>query len=243
MKKSILTLGLLLPMVAAAQQPTEPGWPQPVQNDRAFGYAVLNQNELRTGNGRSTYRWSGEAWYGGNINRAWFKTEGNLSTDTGTLEDGEVQALYARAISPYFNLQTGLRYDLKPSPSRGWAVFGVEGLAPLYFEVGAYGFVSDSGNYAARLEGHYDLRLTQRLVLQPQLELNAYSRSDAARGVGAGLSDMDAGLRLRYEIRRQFAPYIGVAYERKFGATANFARQAGEPVDDLRFVAGIRLWY
>ena len=234
---------VLLPLSALAQQPTEPGWPQPMHNDRAFGYAILNQNELRTGNGRGTYRWEGEGWYGGNINRAWFKSEGNLSTATGALDEGEVQALYSRAVSPFFNLQTGLRYDFKPSPSRGWAAFGVEGLAPLYFEVGAFGFVSDSGNYAARLEGHYDLRLTQRLVLQPQVELNAYSKSDAGRGVGAGLSDLDAGLRLRYEIRREFAPYIGVAYQKKFGTTADYARQAGDSVEDLRVVAGIRLWY
>jgi copper resistance protein B len=239
----ILVLGWLPSMGAAGQQPMQPGWPPPVENDRSFGFAVLDQNELRTGDGRNTYRWEGEGWYGGNIDRVWFKTEGDLSTDSGRLEEGELQALYSHAISPFFDLQAGVRYDFEPAPSRGWAAFSVEGLAPLFFEVDASGFISDAGHYAARLEGYYDLLLTQRLVLQPQVEANFYSKSDARRGIGAGLSDLDAGLRLRYEIRREFAPYIGLAYQKSFGSTADFARQAGASVEDLRFVAGIRVWY
>lgn len=240
----LATAGLSVASLAQAQQkPTQPGWPQPVENNRAFGYAALNQNELRTGNGNSTYRWEGEGWYGGNVNRAWFKAEGNLDTDTGALDEAETQALYSRAISRYFNVQAGARYDFKPAPSRGWATFGVEGLAPLYWEIGAFGFVSDNGHYAARVEGYYDMYITQRLALQPQFEVNLYSKSDRRSGIGAGLSDIDTGLRLRYEIRRQFAPYIGVAYEKKYGQTASFARAEGASVEDFRFVAGIRVWY
>ena len=238
-----IALGTLLPAVVSAQQPTEPGWPQPMNNDRSFGYAILNQNELRTGDGHNTYRWAGEGWYGGNINRAWFKTEGNVSADTGAVDEGEVQGLYSRAISAFFDLQAGVRYDFKPSPSRGWAAFGVQGLAPLMFEVNAFAFVSDGGNYAARVEGHYDLRLTQRFVLQPQLEANFYSRNDPQRAIGAGISDIDTGIRLRYEFRREIAPYIGIAYQTKFGRTADYARDEGVSVDELRFVAGLRLWY
>jgi copper resistance protein B len=243
-----LAIGLMLVLLAAAaaeagQQPSQPGWPQVMNNDRWYGYGILNQNELRLGDGQSSYRWDGEGWYGGNLNRAWFKTEGNLGLRTGTLEEAEVQALYSRAISPFFNLQTGLRYDFDPAPSRTYVVFGVEGLAPMFIEVGAYAFFSDGGHYAARLEADYDLWLTQRLVLQPQIEMNFSSRNDPARGIGSGLSDLDAGLRLRYEIRRQFAPYIGIAEQRVFGRTADFARTRGASTAALQFVTGLRLWY
>jgi copper resistance protein B len=239
-----LMLVSLLPMAGrAGQQPTQPGWPQPVNNDRWFGYGILNQNEIRTGQGQSIYRWDGEGWYGGNLNRAWFKTEGSLGLHTGTFSEAEAQTLYSRAISPFFNLQGGVRYDFNPAPSRLYGVFGVEGLAPMFIEVGAFGFVSDGGHYSARLEGDYDMRLTQRLVLQPQAEINFYSASEPGRGIGSGLSDLDCGLRLRYEIRRQFAPYIGVTYETRFGQTADLARARGVSVGRIRFVVGVRIWF
>lgn len=239
-----LMIASLLPVAArAGQKPTEPGWPQPVANDRFFGYGILNQNEIRTGQGQSIYRWDGEGWYGDNVNRTWLKSEGSLGWNTGAFEEAEVQALYSRAISPFFNLQTGLRYDFNPAPARLYGVFGVEGLAPMFIDIGAFVFVSDGGHYSARLEGHYDMRLTQRLILQPQLELNFYSTSERDRGIGSGLSDLDSGLRLRYEISRQLAPYIGVTYESKFGQTAGLARASGDRVNALRFVAGIRVWF
>lgn len=239
-----LILTCLLPAVAwAGQQPTEPGWPQPVENNRWFGYGILNQNEVRSGEGQSTYRWDGEAWYGDNPNRAWVKTEGSLGLDSGTLDEAEVQALYSRAISPFFNLQAGARYDFEPSPGRAYAAFGVEGLAPQFIEMGVFGFVSDGGHYAARLEASYDMRLTQRLILQPQFEADFYSTSERDRGIGSGLSELDSGLRLRYEIRREIAPYVGVTYQSKFGQTADFARANGESVGAVRFVAGLRVWF
>ena len=225
------------------QQPTQPGWPQPMHNNPMLSYAALNQNELRTGNGSSTYRWAAEGWYGGNLNRAWFKTEGNLDADSGRLDDAQLQALYSRAVSRYFDLQAGLRYDFQPAPSRGWAVVGVQGLAPYFFELGAHLFVSNAGNYAARLETSYDLLITQRLILRPQAEINFYAKGDARRGIGAGLSDLDAGLRLRYEWRRKLAPYVGLSYERRYVQSAEFARQDGGTAEDLRAIAGIRLWF
>lgn len=235
---------LSLPVIAyAGQQPTEPGWPQPMNNNRLFGYGILDQNELRTGTGQSLYRWEGEGWYGGNLNRAWFKTEGSLGLNNGMFDEAEAQALYSRAISRYFNLQSGVRYDFNPAPSRLYGTIGVEGLAPLYFDTGAYIFISDGGHYAARLEGHYDLRLTQRLVLQPQGEVNFYTASERDRGIGSGLSDLDAGLRLRYEIRREIAPYIGVVYAEKFGQTAEFARAQGESTGGFQFIVGLRIWF
>jgi copper resistance protein B len=238
-----LTLTALLTNIAQAQQqPTQPGWPQAMHNDVLLGYASLDQNELRTGDGQSTYRWDGEGWYGGNLNRAWVKAEGNLDTDTGTLEDAEAQLLYSHAVSTFFDLQAGVRQDFAPGPSRDWAVFGVEGLALFFWNIGAFAFVDDDGHAGARFQGYYDLLLTQRLILQPQFELNAYSRSDPRRRIGAGFSDVDTGLRLRYEIRREFAPYIGVTYENSYGQTAGFARAHGAPIEQVRFVAGVRAW-
>jgi len=236
-------VALLLPITAFAQQkPTEPGWPQPMNTNPLLGYAILNQNEIRIGNGTTTYRWDGEGWYGGNVNRAWFTSEGKLDTRTGALDDTEVQALYSRAISPFFDLQAGGRYDFGNMPGQSWAVVGVEGLAPYFFELGAHAFVNGNGHLAARIDGSYDLLLTQRLVLQPQFEVNFYSKQDARRGTGSGLSDIDTGLRLRYEITRQFAPYIGVTYEGRYGGTADLAHAAGERTDDVRLTIGIRLW-
>ncbi len=231
-----------VPVAAFAQHPTEPAWPNTMNNDPFVGYAILNQNEIRTGNGTTTYRWDGEGWYGGNINRAWFKTEGNLDARTGALDDTEVQTFYSRAISPFFNLQAGARYDFGNIPGQGWAIFGVEALAPFFFDVGAHTFISSDGHLGARLDGSYDLYVTQRFMLQPQIEMNFYGKRDARRGTGSGLSDIDTGLRLRYEVTREFAPYVGVAYEGKFGGSAALARAAGEPTGSVRLTLGIRLW-
>lgn len=236
-----VTLTLLLPVAAQAQQqPTEPGWPQPMDSDGAYGYALLNQNELRFGDSTS-YRWDGEGWYGGDLDRLWVKSEGSVDTASGMREEAEVQGLFSRAVSTYFNLQGGIRYDFDPT-SRGWAALGLEGLAPLGWEIGAFAFAGSGGHLGARLEGDYDLYLTQRLVLQPQFELNAYSRPDRAALIGTGLAAADFGLRLRYELRRQFAPYLAITYEAKYGASADMARAAGFSPSEVRFVAGIRMW-
>ena len=159
------------------------------------------------------------------------------------LGDSQQQFLYSRAVTTYFDLQGGLRSDLDSRPTRNWAAFGIQGLAPYFFDLELTGFVSGQGHLAAKLQGSYDLLITQRLILQPQIELNIYSKADPARLTGPGFSDIDTGLRLRYEFSRQFAPYIGVVYEGKFGQTANFVRQAGESTGDVRFVFGIRAWF
>ncbi|HEX4024891.1 MAG TPA: copper resistance protein B [Steroidobacteraceae bacterium] len=232
--------GLLAIGAEAQQQPTQAGWPQPVHNDPLLGYAVVNQNELRTGDGSSTYRWDAEGWYGDNLNSAWVKTEGNLDTGTSALDEAEAQLLYSRAVSTFFDLQAGVREDFAPGPARSWGAVGIEGLAPLYWNIGAFAFVSDSEHLGARLEGYYDLLLTQRLILQPQFELNVYSRNDPRREIGAGFSDLDTGLRLRYEIRRELAPYIGVTYENRYGHTAALTRGQGAPIEQVRLALGIR---
>jgi copper resistance protein B len=212
----------------------------PVADEHIFYHAVLNQLEGRFGSNNS-FRWEGEAWGGTDENRIWLKSEGELSQ--GLLSDGIQQLFYSRPISTYFDAQIGARYDLDSLPGRGWGAFGIEGLAPLFFKVAATGYVSGDGHFAARLEASYDLLLTQRLILQPQIEMNFYTKDDPARRIGSGLSDIDAGLRLRYEVSRKFAPYAGVVYQGKFGGTADFARADGEPTNEVRFVLGVRTWW
>lgn len=243
---AVVGLASLLPMPAAHAQMSMGGpsaaapFGAPVDDEHVFYHLLFDQLEGRFG-GNSSFRWEGEGWAGTDMNRVVLKTEGTVSK--GVMEEGDQELLYARPISTYFNVQGGLRYDLDSSPGRGWAAFGVEGLAPLFFHVSATGYVSDHGHLAGKLEGNYDLLLTQTLILQPQLELNFYSKDDPKRMIGAGLSDLDMGLRLRYEITRKFAPYIGVTYENKFGDSGRFARLASEPTSDLRFSAGVRVWF
>jgi copper resistance protein B len=212
----------------------------PVDDEHVFYHLLFNQLEGRFGRD-SSFRWEGEGWGGTDMNRVVLKSEGTVTN--GVMEEGDQELLYARPISTYFNIQGGLRYDLDSAPGRGWAAFGIEGLAPLFFHVSATGYVSDRGHLAGKVEGNYDLLLTQTLILQPQLEMNFYSKDDPTRMIGAGLADLDTGLRLRYEITRKVAPYIGVTYENKFGDSARLARLAGGHASDLRFSAGVRVWF
>lgn len=202
---------------------------------------MLETAEVRPGDGADVYAWEGEASFGGDINRFVVKSEGEAVS--GELESAEVQALYGRAIGPYFNLQAGLRHDFRPGPQRTYATVGVEGVAPYWFEVEGAVFLSNKGDVSARLEGSYDFRLTQKLVLEPRAEANLAATADAARHEGAGLREVELGLRLRYAIKQEFAPYVGVHWERKFGDTADYARAHGEGVEDTRFVVGLRTWF
>ncbi|WP_374470964.1 copper resistance protein B [Phenylobacterium sp.] len=197
--------------------------------------------ELRPSDDGDVVAWEGAASYGGDINRFTLKTEGEL--EDGDLHEAEVQALYSRAIGPYFNLNAGVRQDFEPRPRRTYATVGVDGVAPYWFEVEGALFLSDEGDLSARVEGSYDFRLTQRLILEPRAEANLAASADRALGEGSGLRDLELGLRLRYAVQPTFAPYVGVNWERKFGDTADFARAAGEPVEDTRFVVGVRAWF
>lgn len=203
---------------------------------------AFNLAEFQAHKGANSYRWDGEAWFGGDINRLVVKSEGR-GDFRGKTGEAEVQTLYSRAIGPYFNLQGGVRYDIRPKPSRAYATIGIEGLAPYMFEVGGAVFISDRGDVLARAEGYYDQRITQRLVLQPRAELNFSAQDVRDNGVGAGLSDVELGLRLRYEIKREFAPYIGVSYDSKIGNTARLARLEGERVRAVSFVLGLHTWF
>ncbi|MGA9582301.1 MAG: copper resistance protein B [Allosphingosinicella sp.] len=203
---------------------------------------LIDQLEARIRNGRDGYFLNAEAWYGGDINRFWLKTE--IEGEFGhSPEQAEVQALYSLAIDPWWNLQAGVRYDFRPDPERAYLVLGVEGLAPYWFEVDAAAFVSNKGDVSARVEVENDLRLSQRLILQPRIELDLAAQDVPEIGVGSGLSTAELGLRLRYEIKPEFAPYVGVAYERAFGDTAGFRRAAGDKAGGFNFLVGVRAWF
>ncbi len=155
----------------------------------------------------------------------------------------ELQFLYSKAIAKYWDLQFGVRHDFEPSPSQSWAVIGVQGLAPYFFETDVAFFVGESGRTALRFESEYELLLTQRLILTPDIEVNVYGQDDAEVGIGSGLSDVEVGFRVRYEIRREFAPYIGVNWSKLFGNTKDFARIAGESTSEAQLVIGLRMWF
>ena len=213
------------------------------ENGGMPAYSIMfNLAEYRVQKGGDAYRWDGEGWFGGDIERFVVKSEGEGAV-RGGVESGEVQALYSRAIGPWFNLQAGVRHDFKPGPARTYATIGFEGLAPYWFEVEGALFLSDKGDLLGRLEGYYDQRITQRLILQPRVELNFAAQDVPANGIGSGLSDAELGLRLRYEIKREFAPYVGISWERKVGGSARFARAAGDRVEATSLVLGIRVWF
>jgi copper resistance protein B len=182
-----------------------------------------------------------QAWFGRDYNRLVFKAEGDIAK--GKLQESRTELLWGHAIATFWDTQAGMRYDSGVGPDRGWLAFGVQGLAPYWFEVDAAAYVGNNGRTALRLGAEYELLLTQKLVLQPRVEVNGYGKSDEARGIGAGLSEAQAGLRLRYEFTRQFAPYIGVERTGKFGQTANLARAEGESTGATRWVAGVRFWF
>lgn len=204
--------------------------------------AMVDLFEVGTSEAGTSYAWNAEFRYGGDVNRLVAKTEGEGAADH-EVEAAEIQALWSRAVGPYFDIQAGLRQDVAPR-ARTYATVGFEGLAPYWFDVEGALFLSSRGDVSARLEGAYDLRLTQRLILQPRAELELSASDVPERGVGSGLSTAEVGLRLRYELGlRELGPYVGVTYERSFGGTADFARAAGEDEDDLRLVVGLRAWF
>lgn len=201
---------------------------------------LINQLEWQGGDGNAQ-SWDIKGWVGGDIDRLWLRSEGERSA--GRTESAEAQALWGHAIGPWWDVVGGVRQDFKPGDSQTWAAFGVQGMALYNFEAEATLFVGESGHTAARLEGDYDILLTNRLILQPTAELNFYAQNDPQRGVGSGLSESELGLRLRYEIRREFAPYVGVSWNRAYGQTAQYARDDDEDVHQLRWVVGVRLWF
>ena len=205
------------------------------------GKLLVDQLETRVRKGRDGYFLNAEGWYGGDIDKLWLKTEVEGSYGRKP-EQAEFQALWSHAINPWFNLQAGARLDVQPD-TRGHLVLGVEGLAPYWIEVDAAAFLSDKGDVTARVEAEHDMRLTQKLILQPRVELDFAAQDMPRERIGSGISSAELGFRLRYQVVPQFAPYIGVNYERAFGNTRRFRRIDGEDLGGWQFVAGLRTWF
>jgi len=204
-------------------------------------YLLINRLEAVEVEHGSAQAWEAQGWVGTDTDRLWLRSEGER--EHGRTESADLEALYGRAISPWWDLVAGLKHDFAPAGSQTWAAIGVQGLSPYKFEVAATAYLGESGRTALNLEAEYELLLTNRLILQPLVEIDLSGRDDPRRGIGSGLSSVEAGLRLRYEISRRFAPYVGVTWERAFGGTADYRRDAGESVEDTRLVAGLRLWF
>jgi copper resistance protein B len=212
----------------------------------AFGKVTLDRLEWRDGESREARAaWDGQGWYGGDYNKLWIRSEGKYvgnGPERG-IRDADAEVLWDRVISRWWNGQIGVRQDFGPGQTRTWMAVGVEGLAPQWFETEATFYASDEGRTAARLKAQYELLLTQRLVLQPLVEMNLYGRSDPRSEVGSGLSDLELSARLRYEVRREFAPYVGIAWLHRFGETADLVRASGGRTRELEVALGLRVWF
>ncbi len=191
-------------------------------------------------NEQTSLQWDGQFWIGRDLNKLWIKSEGDrLNGST----DAKIEAFWSHTISPFWDLQLGARRDFGAGPKRNWAAFGVQGVAPYGIETEITGYVGGSGRTALALKAEYDLLLTQRLIFTPEIEASLHGKNDEARGVGSGLSDASLSLRLRYEVTREFAPYVGVSFGRKFGKTASYASEAGESRSERAILAGVRIWF
>ena len=208
---------------------------------RIYSYVLFDRLETWDAAPGSGEAWEVAGWVGRDIDKLRVRSEGERKH--GHLESADLELLYSRAIAPWWDLTAGVRHDFAPGASQDWAAIGVIGMAPYKFEVEATAYVGASGRTALRAEAEYSLLLTDRLILQPLVEAEWHGRSDAARGVGAGLGKVETGLRLRYEIRREFAPYVGIVHERSFGRSADFQREEGEDTRDTRVVFGVRMWF
>lgn len=202
---------------------------------------LVDKLEAFAGQGGHGQAWEAEGWYGNDTNKLWLRSEGER--EGGRPRDGDVEALWSHAIATFWDTQLGVRSDFGEGPKRQWAAFGVQGLAPYWFELEATAYVGQGGRTAARVRGEYELRITQRLILQPELEVNAYGKDDERRALRSGIASIEGGLRLRYEFSRSFAPYVGVAWEHLAGGTADLARERDQRITDRRWVAGVRLWF
>ncbi len=212
-----------------------------MHDDALFGRVIINNLEIARGDGETGQNIDAEAWYGGDYNKLWLKAEG--ARRGGKLDEMRTEVLWDRTFATFWSSQLGLRHDTGSGPPRDWLAFGVRGLAPYWFDTEVTGYWRSGGQFAARAEVKYEVLFTPRLILQPELSTDLHSRSDRERGIGSGISNLELGLRLRYEIRRQFAPYIGLTWSNKFGETADFARERGERRKTVQAVAGVRIWF
>lgn len=253
----LAVLGLAVAWPAAAQQQPKEPIPPVSEADRAAafppgleGHAVhdrklnvfvlFDQLEWTAANGGAA-RLENTTWLGGDINRLWLRTDG--ASEDGRIEHASVEGLWGHSFSRWWDVVAGVRQDVRPGDPQTWAAVGIQGLAPYWFEIEVTGYLGAGGRTAARLEVEYDLLLTNRLILQPLVELEMHGKGDQERGIAAGLTSLDTGLRLRYEIRRELAPYVGITWDRKLFGTADLARGHGEEVGGARFAFGVRTWF
>ena len=188
-----------------------------------------------------------EGWIGGDYQRFWWKADGEQETKGAKAGEIELQGLYSRLISPFWDFQTGVRVDRHyrgpGQRTTSYFVIGVEGLAPYWFEVEPALFISEKGKVSTRITASYDQLITQRWVIQPRVDLNAAFQDDTKRNLAAGINDIEFGVRLRYDIRRQFSPYVGVTWRRVLGGTAGLVRRSGEDISTTSLVLGLRTWF
>jgi copper resistance protein B len=211
-------------------------------DDMIFTYFEVEQLEYRAGDGADVTAWDVNGWIGNDDHRLAFKSEGEVPEGEKP-EAAELQLLYRRPVTDFFDVNIGVRYDIRPNPDRTYGVIGLEGLAKQFIETDANLFVSETGDVSLRFEAEVEWLLTQRLILQPLLEVNAAFSEDSRIESGSGVNDLELGLRLQYQAKRELSPYVGIHWERKFGATADFAREEGEDTDNLFILAGIRFWF
>ena len=210
-------------------------------DEHYFGSVLIDRLEVVRSSDNTSAAYAVQAWYGRDYDRAVLKAEGDI--DNSKVQEARTQLLWGHAVTAYWNTQLGLRHDSGEEPGRTWLAFGFQGLTPYWFELNATGYVGEQGRFALNLEAEYELLITQKLILQPRFETDLYSKQDTERGIGSGLSELAAGIRLRYEIHRQFAPYVGMEWTGVFGATADYARNAGLETKETRAVAGVRAWF
>jgi copper resistance protein B len=225
-----------------------------MHDDPLLGMFKVDQFERAHGDDASATDWEAEAWIGHDFNKLWLRTEGERGSG---VTDARIEAFWDHAFASYWDWQLGVRHDFGSGPQpplsaihglrgtwaparRGWAAFGVQGLAPYWFEIEATAYVGDSGRTALRFRAEYELLLTQRLILQPEFETNVYGKRDPDRGIDSGVNDATFGLRLRYEIRREIAPYVGVVWKRRFGDADLASSRTGS---ETQLVAGLRIWF
>ena len=222
-------------------------WPNPVNDEQKFTYVLADVLELQPNGSQSGYRWDIQGWRGGDYNRIWFKSEGEGKTARKADYDVDLQLLYGRFIKRYYDLQLGVRAETQTfggaSVTRTHAVIGLTGLVPYKYEIEPTLFISQKGDISVRFTVTKDLMFTQRLVLQPRFEINAAVQQVERFTTGRGLNNIEVGFRVRYEVRRQFAPYVGFSLDRSFFGTANFVREDGGSPSQIQFVAGVRMWH
>jgi len=215
---------------------------QPVHDNEVFATFQGDRLEYQTKEGNDILLWDIQAWAGTDYDKLYLESEGTWLNDEEDFEEIEVELLYSRNIASFWDLQAGIRHDFEPHPTRTFAAFGVQGMAPYWFEVDTTAYISEDGDISAALEIEYDLLLSQRLILQPRFETSIAVQEVEEYGVGQGINGIELGARLRYEIRREFAPYVGISWSRKIGETEKLIEDEGEDADVVSFVVGLKIW-